>query len=144
MKNFKIFIFCVSVLALVGYLIVGDYAASGVALASAGVAFPFGQATLLTPAYSATLAVTITDQLVILKPAAMTGSMTINLTLPPDLHIGAMLLMELLSDTTARTVTFGTGFTAPTLAGTISKTNSYMFVYDGTSYVPMGAAQLQS
>jgi len=92
------------------------------------------------PAYAATLAVTVVSQKTILKPAQMTGAMTINLTLDPALKAGALLLLQASSDTTARDITFGTGFTSPVLAGVISKTKNQTFIFDGTNFLPLGAS----
>ena len=65
--------------------------------------------------------------------------MTVNLTLDQSVRAGARILFIALSDGTARTVTFGTGFTSPTLAGVISKTKAIEFVYDGTTFKPTSA-----
>lgn len=102
----------------------------------ADISFPFGNADVQTPAYAATLAVTITDRMTILKPAVLTGALTINLTINEGIKAGSRLVVTALSDGTARAVTFGTGFTSPVLAGVISKTKSIEFVYDGTTYKP--------
>lgn len=106
------------------------------------VNFPFGAIDTQSPAYAATLAVTIKNQGTILIPGTMTGAMTINLTINADINAGARLSIQLTSDGTARTVTFGTGFTAVALAGTISKTNKIEFEYDGTTFKQSGAAVL--
>lgn len=105
----------------------------------ADIQYPFGNADVQSPAYAATLAVTITDQLTILSPATLTGALTVNLTIATGVRTGARLLCVLLSDTTARTTTFGTGFTSGTLAGVISKTKTIEFVYDGTTFKPTSA-----
>jgi hypothetical protein len=106
----------------------------------ADISYPFGLANSQAPAYAATLAVTITDQVTFLTTAAaLTGAMTVNLTLTAGIRAGARLVCTFLSDGTARTVTFGTGFTSPTLAGVISKTKSIEFVYDGVSFKPTSA-----
>lgn len=103
---------------------------------------PFGSVDIQTPAYAATLAVTIKNENTILKPATLTGAMQINLTINANIRAGATIYMQLTSDGVARTVTFGTGFTAVALAGTISKTNSVQFIYDGSTFVQAGAASL--
>jgi len=105
----------------------------------ATIKYPFGAADNQTPAYAATLAVTITNAVTFLTPAVMTGALTVNLTIDANVKAGARLIGRFLSDTTARTVTFGTGFTSPTLAGVISKTKEIEFVYDGVSFKPTSA-----
>jgi hypothetical protein len=102
----------------------------------AEISYPFGNADVQTPAYAATIAVTITDRMTILEPAVMTGALTVNLTIDQGIKAGARIFGAFLSDGTARAVTFGTGFTAPVLAGVISKTKALEFVYDGTSFKP--------
>jgi hypothetical protein len=96
--------------------------------------YPFGNTDVQTPVFGATLAVTITNLMTIINPATLTGAMTVNLTIDQGIKAGARIVFTALSDTTARTVTFGTGFKSPTLAGVISKTKSIEFVYDGTTF----------
>ena len=103
------------------------------------VAVPFGPADVQTPAYAATIAATVKDLMTIIKPAAMTGALTLNLTIDQGVRTGARLLVVGLSDATARTITFGTGFTSPVMAGVISKTKAIEFVYDGVSFKPTSA-----
>lgn len=98
------------------------------------VEYPWGVADVQTPAYAATIAATISNQMTIINPATLTGALTLNLTLDQGVKAGARILFIALSDTTARTTTFGTGFTSPTLAGVISKTKAIEFVYDGTTF----------
>jgi len=102
----------------------------------ADISYPFGNADVQTPTYAATLAVTITDRMTFLAPTVMSGALTVNLTINEGIKAGARLFGTFLSDGTARAVTFGTGFTAPVLAGVISKTKTIEFVYDGTTYKP--------
>lgn len=130
--KFSLFI-CLGVIA--GLLT--DSVEVGVLVAINGAAWPFGDCDLQTPAYAATLAVTIADQLTFLIPATLTGALTINLTIVSTVRKGAILVCQLTSDGTARTTTFGTGFTAPALAGVISKTLNQSFIYNGTTFVPM-------
>lgn len=108
-------------------------------MATQEIGFPFGAADVQTPAYAATITATITDLLTIINPATLTGALTLNLTLDQGIRAGCRILVKALSDGTARTITFGTGFTSPTLAGVISKTKTMEFVYDGSSFVPTSA-----
>ncbi len=104
------------------------------------VSAPFGASDTQTPAYAATLAVTITNQITFLSlAAAMTGALTLNLTIDSQVKKNAKLVCEFLSDGTARTVTFGTGMAVGTMAGVISKTKMIEFVYDGTIFVPLSS-----
>jgi hypothetical protein len=73
--------------------------------------------------------------LTIITPGTLTGALTLNLTLDQNVRAGARILFIALSDGTARTTTFGTGFTSPTLAGVISKTKAIEFVYNGTAFI---------
>lgn len=101
--------------------------------------FPYGTADVQTPAYAATIAATVQNLMTIINPAQLTGALTLNLTLDQGVKAGARLLFIAVSDGTARTTTFGTGFTSPTLAGVISKTKAIEFVYDGTTFKPTSA-----
>ena len=105
------------------------------------ISYPFGSADVQAPAYAATLAVTIVNQVTFLSTAAaMSGAMTVNLTITAGIKAGARLMCTFLSDGTARTVTWGTGFSqANALAGVISKTKAIEFIYNGTAFVPTGS-----
>lgn len=100
----------------------------------ADISFPWGVANVQNPAYAATITATITDRMTIIAPAVLTGALTLNLTIDQGIKAGSRIQFIGLSDTTARTTTFGTGFRSPTLAGVISKTKSIEFVYDGTFF----------
>lgn len=102
----------------------------------ADVQYPFGPADIQTPAYAASITATITDQMTFITPAVMTGALTLVLSINSGVRAGARILVTALSDTTARAVTFSTGFTSPVLAGVISKTKTIEFVYDGTTFKP--------
>lgn len=104
------------------------------------VSWPFGEAEIQTPAYAATLEVTVKNQLTIVDVATLSGAITINLAIDDQVRAGALLQLQLTSDATARTATLGTGFLALAISGTISKTKVANFMYDGTQFVPVGAA----
>lgn len=88
-----------------------------------------------TPAYAATLAVTPNASITYYQPALLTGVMTVNATLTTS-YVGDEQTWILLSDTTARAVTFGTGYTPNgTITPNISKVATIKFVYSGTSWV---------
>lgn len=109
-------------------------------MATQQLEFPYGSTDIQTPAYAATIAATIQNLMTIIAPAQMTGALTINLTLDQGVKAGARLLVKALSDGTARTVTWGTGFSnATAMTGVISKTKAIEFVYDGTGFVPTSA-----
>lgn len=96
---------------------------------------PFGPADIQAPVYGATLAVTLTNKMTILKPGTLTGAMTINLTIDSSFKGGEELLVELVADGTNRVVTFGTGFLMVALTVTASKTFAIQFTFDGTQFV---------
>ena len=109
-------------------------------MAETYVDFPVGDPDIFTPASAANITVNVRKLLTILKPTQMAAAMEIDLVLHKDLRNGARLLLVAQSDGTARNVTFGDGFTAPVLAGVISKTKAQCFVYDGNSFIAEGAA----
>lgn len=91
-----------------------------------------------TPAYGATLAVNIKQMQTFLQPAELTGAATINLTIDAQVSAGAQLHLKLDADSTARTVTLGTGFDTglASIAVAATKVAFLSFVYDGTAFVP--------
>ena len=92
-------------------------------------------------AYAATIAGKVERTTTVLDLGQLTGAATMNLTVGADVPVGALLLIKAGSDTTARDLTLGTKFGGPaTLAGTISKNKSQLFMFDGTNFVATAAA----
>ena len=100
------------------------------------VTFPTAEA--LTPTVGATTAVTINRQVTCINLGELGAATTVNLTIASHVQTGAIIHVTAKSDATARAVTFGTGFTSPTLAGTISKTKVRSFIYNGLTFLPLG------
>lgn len=100
--------------------------------------FPTSEIKTLTPA--ATMPVTIKRQFTVVNMGNLTAAATLNATIEADVELGARMVIKAASDGTARDVTLGTGFNGPTFAGTISTKKALHLVYDGTSFVPTGAA----
>jgi hypothetical protein len=99
----------------------------------------FPAADVQTPEAAATLPVTIKQMVTFIHLAtAMAAAMTINLSINAQVTKGAIIHLKAASDGTARDITFGTGFTAPVLAGVISKTKVQSFIYNGTAFFPIG------
>ena len=90
---------------------------------------------VLEPAYAATLSIKPNASKTHLKPATLTGAMTINCVETFCAKYDELVVI-LTSDTTSRTVTFGTNFvTAGTIAPAISKQATITFIYDGANFV---------
>jgi hypothetical protein len=102
------------------------------------VVFPTQEA--LAPAVAAVTAVEINRQTTVIDLGELAANVTLNATIGTDVERGAIVTVKAKSDGTARSVTFGDGFTAPAVAGTISKTKVVSFIYDGASFLPMAAA----
>lgn len=107
------------------------------ATASEEVLFPIGQ--LLAPDYAATLAVDIKQMETFLQPEELEGNATINLAIDDQVTLGAKLHLKLDADSSARTVTLGTGFSATPATIVVAATSvAYVsFVFDGTEFIPM-------
>lgn len=103
--------------------------------------FPFGPATVETLDYAATIAADVNNTMTIFT-VAMTGAVTLNLTVEENTKVGSMLIVKAGSDGTARTLTPGTGMTGAAVSGTISKTKALTFVYDGSTFVHVGTQQI--
>lgn len=103
------------------------------------VKYPFGAALFNTVASAATIALDVENSLqhttIALEEAA-----TINVTPAAGLEPGAILVLKVSSDGTARDLTLGTGITGPALSGVINKTKVVSFIYDGSNFVQMAAA----
>lgn len=101
------------------------------------VLFPFHEKQ--EPAYAATLAATIKQMDTFIQPAELTGNATLNLTIDSQVTAGAKLHLKLDADSTARTVTLGTGFDAAAadIIVPATKVCFLTFVYDGSAFVPV-------
>ena len=108
-----------------------------------GVKFPYADATVLTLTATGAQALTIDNMLTIVDGVAVeaTGDRTLNLTIDAELPIGALALVETKANGTEDTI-FGTGITSVTVTGTAGKTNTQLFVFNGTAFVPGGLTTL--
>lgn len=102
------------------------------------VQFPFGKMDKRSVAFTAVMAETI-DNSTILELATLTANATLNLTIATSLPVGAKLYVKIPA-TATEVLTFGTGFTAPTVTGVAGKTKVQEFIYDGSTFVPIAAA----
>jgi hypothetical protein len=116
----------------------GFLAPDGISTEKNEVLFPYYDKQ--TPAYGATLAVTVKQRDTFLQPGVLTGNVTINLTIDPQVTPGAKLYLKVkeTADSANRTVTLGTGFDDDATDVTVVKATTVCrtFVYDGTSFVP--------
>ena len=102
------------------------------------VAFPTTEAKAVEAA--ATVALSIVRQVTVVDFGTLAAAMTVTATVASHVAVGAILHVKAKSDTTARDITFSTGFTSPALAGVISKTKVMSFVWNGTAFHPLGAS----
>lgn len=92
-----------------------------------------------TVPYAASIALLVNDSVNVFS-LALTGACTVTVSADSKAVVpGARIILKASSDGTARDVTFGTGITAPVLAGVISKTKVQELVYDGTGWVACSA-----
>ena len=104
--------------------------------------YPFGAADVQSKAYAATIAADVDNSETVIKVAQLTGAATINLTVSAELPVGARLTVELEADGTARTVTWGTGFTGVAYQVAISKKAAASFVFTGSTFINTGVIVL--
>ena len=102
------------------------------------VLFPIGDKQ--SPDYAATLAVDVKQMETFLQPGALTGNVTINLTIDSQVTKGAKLHLKVKESANSadRTVTLGDGFDADATDITVVKATTVCktFVYDGSAFVP--------
>jgi hypothetical protein len=99
------------------------------------IKFPFGNADVQTKAKAAVISISVANTSTIVTVAQLDAAATINLDIDSETPAGSELTIITESDGTARTVTFGTGFTSKALSGTISKKNASLFVYNGSTFI---------
>lgn len=100
---------------------------------------PFTHSQAITPA-GATTAVTINGDRNVVDAGTLALDTTLNATIGANVKVGSSLLVKAASGAAAKTITFGTGFSSPTMAGTIDKSKSMYFVFDGTNFIATGVA----
>ncbi|RWX00920.1 hypothetical protein [Flavobacterium cerinum] len=100
--------------------------------------FQIGCSCAFAIVYAASMSANVTESRNVIS-IAMTGAGTLSLSGDAQPVIGDEIILKVTSDGTARDLTFSTGFTAPVLAGVISKTKVQTFVYDGASFIPTGS-----
>jgi len=114
-----------------------NFVAPASADGSEEVLFPIGK--VATPDYRSTIAVDVTQMETFLQPGALTGNLTINLTIDEQVTKGAKLHLKLAASGAALAITFGTGFAATPVSISVSSGKvAYMsFVFDGAAFLPM-------
>ena len=101
--------------------------------------FKMCNSTSKTVTYGSTMSVA-PDETREIVTIAMTGDGTLSLSADAKPTLGDELILKVSSDGTARTLAFGTGFTAPSVSGAINKTKVLSLVYDGSTYIATAAA----
>ncbi len=101
--------------------------------------FKIGYAIALMIAFAENMAANVSESRNIIT-IALTGAGTLALSSDAKPVVGDEIILKVSSDATARDLTFGSGFTAPVLTGTINKTKTQHFVYDGSNFIATGAA----
>lgn len=104
------------------------------------VVWPVGAADDVTLAYATTQAVTIKNRLTVLKFATLTGNTTLNLTASAQQQVGDQVILRIPATSNGNDVTLGTAIDGPNIVGVAGKTKTQGFVFDGTSFIPQGAA----
>ncbi len=103
------------------------------------VKWPFGDATVEVLAAAGVLAINIVNEMTIIDGASAiaTGNRTINLTVSPNVGIGAMIVLKM-KTTAVETMTFGTKMLGAVITGVAGKTKVTTFIYDGTNFINTG------
>lgn len=115
---------------------------------NANLRWPFGKALNLgnNPiAYASTININLlnsnvvdgvqsmANSLTFAKIAQLTGNTTLTVSIDPETQDGDALHLTVSADSSNRTITFSTGFTAVNLTVTASQTVRCVFVYDSVS-----------
>lgn len=105
----------------------------------ARIKHPFGAATVLTPAYVATIAIDVWNTKTELDLGTITGDATLNITPDAELEIGSELNIKVKASADGYDVTLGSSIEAPVIVGVSGKTKTQKFEFDGTNFRPVGA-----
>lgn len=104
--------------------------------------FPFGQADVLTPAYAATIALTINNNMTIVKLSGLNGAVALNLAADAELREGAIVVVEATQGATGRNVTFGGSAKAAGITGVANDRDTVTLVFDGSEFIGIGAQKI--
>lgn len=102
--------------------------------------FPWGEPDVIDLVYAAEQNVEVSNNMTVLKFAILTGDTTLNVTVAPGVRNGAMLLVKVPATANADDLAFGTGIDGPAIVGVAGKTKTQAFIFDGTVFLPTGAA----
>lgn len=83
-------------------------------------------------------AITISNYETYITTASLTSNATLDLTVGSEVPAGAKVHIKCTTNGT-ETFTFGTKIDGPTVTGVAGKTWCQSFVYNGTTFFPMGA-----
>lgn len=107
----------------------------------AEILWPWGAAdTSLALSATGDQALTITDNCTIIDGVTTqaTGNRTLNLTIGAGVRTGALIFLKSKTNGTQTNI-FGTGFSVTTVTGEAGKTFCGGFMYDGTTFKPLGS-----
>jgi hypothetical protein len=99
-----------------------------------GKTFPAPEYKASTLADATTMALTITSNHEYVAIDTMAQNGTLNLTIDSNVVAGATLKLKVTSDTTARTLTLGTGTDTSVVYGIASQSKYLLLEYDGSTY----------
>ncbi len=102
------------------------------------VVFPTSE--VQTVEATATTEVIIERLTTLIDLGELSSNCTLNAIIGEDIPVGANLTVKAKSDTTARTITWGSGFVASAMSGTSNKTKVQSFIYDGEVFIAKGAS----
>ncbi|HTF81464.1 MAG TPA: hypothetical protein VL947_07060 [Cytophagales bacterium] len=103
------------------------------------VKWPFGKATVLTPDMASIIAIDARNNKTIVN-LSINADVTLNVTPDAQLAAGAELILKVTATNTGDDVTLGTSIDGPNIVGAATKTKTQGFVYNGTAFIPTGAA----
>lgn len=102
--------------------------------------YPFGAAQTFTSATAGTVVITVSNQMAVMSAPTLTAAATLSITAASSLKAGAILLVAV-KTTSTEVTTFGGSVVAPTVTGVAGKTWTQGFLYNGTSFYPLGTKQ---
>ena len=104
--------------------------------------FPYGAADEHALTATGAQALTINNAFTVIDGVTVpaTGNRTLNLTINDEVKKGALLFVKSKTNGIQTTI-LGTNITSATITGVAGKTKTQGFVFDGSVFLPMGAAQ---
>lgn len=98
------------------------------------ILWPFGEADVLSPAYAASVAIEIDNNMTIIVAPALTGAIEFDLSAHAELRPGAIVVINVDQGATGRDVTFGSEVVGAGITGVANDKDTVTLQWTGSKF----------